>query len=52
MSENDKNVPSIVSDFNTKWGKRDILNPIRPGGGGSEAQMAKLTAASQKPLIL
>ena len=30
------------------------LNPIRPGwgGGGSEARMAKLTAANQKPLIL
>ena len=27
------------------------VNPIRPGGG-SEAQMAKLTAANQKPLIL
>ena len=28
------------------------LNPIRPGGGGgSEARMAKLTAANQKPLI-
>ena len=23
-----------------------------PGGGGSEARMAKLTAANQKPLIL
>ena len=29
-----------------------IINPIRPGGGGSEARMAKLTAANQKPLIL
>ena len=28
------------------------LNPIRPGGGGSEARMVKLTAANQKPLIL
>ena len=28
------------------------LNPIRPGGGGSEARMAKLTAANQKPPIL
>ena len=28
------------------------LNPVRPGGGGSEARMAKLTAANQKPLIL
>ena len=27
------------------------LNPISPGGGGSEARMAKLTAANQKPLI-
>ena len=26
MSENDKNVPSIVCDFHTKWGKRDILS--------------------------
>ena len=25
MSENDKNVPSIVCDFHTKSGKRDIL---------------------------
>ena len=29
-----------------------LLNPIRPGGGGSEAQMTKLTAANQKPLTL
>ena len=28
------------------------INPIRPGGRGSEARMAKLTAANQKPLIL
>ena len=27
------------------------INPIRPGGG-SEARMAKLTAANQEPLIL
>ena len=27
------------------------LNPIRPGGG-SEAQMTKLTADNQKPLTL
>ena len=25
MSENDKDVPSIVCDFHTKWGKRDKL---------------------------
>ena len=28
------------------------FNPIRPGGGGSEAQMTKLTADNQKPLTL
>ena len=32
------------------WGINSF-NPIRPGGG-SEARMAKLTAANQKPLIL
>ena len=26
MSENDKNVPLIVCDFHTKWGKRDTLS--------------------------
>ena len=28
------------------------FNPIRPGGGGSEARMTKLTADDQKPLTL
>ena len=28
-----------------------ILTLSGPGGGGSEARMAKLTAANQKPLI-
>ena len=31
MSENDKNVPSIVRDFHTKSGKRDILNFFKRG---------------------
>ena len=31
MSENDKNVPSIVCDFHTKWGKRDILSFFKRG---------------------
>ena len=31
--------------------RQNQFNPIRPGGG-SEARMAKLTAANQKPLIL
>ena len=31
MSENDKNVPSIVCDFQTKSGKRDILNFFKRG---------------------
>ena len=26
MSENNKNVPLIVCDFHTKWGKRDALS--------------------------
>ena len=30
----------------------NVLNPIRPGGGGSEARMTKVTAANQKPLTL
>ena len=31
MSENDKNVPSIVCDFHTKWGKKDILSFFKRG---------------------
>ena len=31
MSENDKNVPSIVCDFHTKCGKRDILSFFKRG---------------------
>ena len=26
MSDNDKNVPLIVYDFHTKWGKRDTIS--------------------------
>ena len=26
MSENDRNVPLMVCDFYTKWGKRDTLS--------------------------
>ena len=29
---------------------KGFINPIRPGGGGSEARMTKLTADNQKPL--
>ena len=36
-----------INEIRIEW----TLNPIRPGGG-SEARMAKLTAANQKPLIL
>ena len=31
MSENDKNVPLIVCDFYTKWGKRDTLSLFKRG---------------------
>ena len=31
MSENDQNVPLIVYDFHTKWGKRDKLSFYRRG---------------------
>ena len=31
MCENDNNVPLIVCDFHTKWGKRDTLSLFKLG---------------------
>ena len=53
MSEN----PALKPDFHSHISfltdetfANEIFNPIRPGGGGSEARMTKLTAANQKHL--
>ena len=43
-------VNSFASEKERRMTLTNILNPIRPGGGGSEARMTKLTAANQKPL--